>query len=143
MPLPLLAIAGGSAAVSLVGAFAGNRKRKKAARARADANNLQRKDAAIQNELSRRRAVTQQRAAVANAKASAAASGVLGSASSAGIGALDSQLAVNIARQKQKQAIDTRTSQLDQHAQRNDARAAFTEGLASTASSLISSIPTG
>jgi len=142
MPGPL-AIAGIKAGISIGSSLLGRSKRKKAARNRAAANRIQRQQAGITNGLARRRAVTQQRAALANAKAQTAALGVTDSASSATAGALDSQLAVQIARQKQKEAADTRTSQLDQSALRNDARASFVESLGSTAASLAGNIPTG
>lgn len=139
-PVTLAVVAGG---IKLGSSLLGNGKRKKAARQRAAANLIQRKQAAISNELGRRRAISQQRAAAANAKASAAALGVLGSASSNAAGSAASSLSAGIARQKQKEAADVRTSQLDQSASKNDSRAQFVEGLGSTAASIVSAIPTG
>lgn len=136
--MPAAALLAGPA-LNLVGSLFGRSKRKRAARSRRAANTIQRQQASISNELSRRRAVTQQRRLQANSAAQAAALGVSGSsATAAQAGSLDSQLAVNISRQRQQETADARIASLGASAQRNDARAQFTEGLASTFASFTS-----
>jgi len=136
--MPLTAALAVSSGISLVGSLFGRSKRKRAANQRRAANVEQRRQTAISNELARRVAVTQQRQLAARAEASALARGARGSNTAANLGSLNSQVSSNIARQRQQEAADVRISDLSQSAQRNDARAQFTEGLASTFSSFAS-----